>query len=338
MEVIDEMKVSIIVPVYNIQDYIGDCIESLINQTYKNIEIILVDDGSTDNSGIICDTYKQKDDRIQVIHQKNKGLSEARNIGVTLASGDYVVFVDGDDIVSLQLVKIAVTAIKKNSSNIAFWKYEKFIDIAPLVNNDTVLNDRTVNVMECLEQLLLHQINEEVWNGIYSRNIIIDEKFPIGKQNEDVFWKYKVIMHAGEVENIVYIDNVLSFYRIRSGSITQSPFSWGKIDSLEGRYYRAKDIIANYKKLKPIAICELYAEAMFIYHDVYTNLKGNERKLAIVKIYGYLKEIPLRFTDIYSNSKISKAKKLNLILSKVSFKYASLLKVYLLKKKYRQVN
>lgn len=332
MKIINEkkknIKVSIIVPVYNIQEYVDDCVESLIHQTYKNIEIILVDDGSTDNSGAICDSYKEKDNRIQVIHQENGGLSQARNIGISLATGDYVVFVDGDDIVSLELVRIAVSLIEKNECNILFWKYAKFLDTAPIFNNDDViLNDRVVSVIDCLERLILHKMNEAVWNGIYSRNIIIDEKFPVNKQNEDVFWKYKIIMKG---INITCIDNLLYFYRIRSGSIVHSPFSWKKFDSLEGRYNRAKDIIYNYSELKSIVICEVYVAAMFLYYDAYVNLKGNEKKLALKKINNYLKKLPLKLSDIFRNSKISKIRKINLLISKISFKYASLLKMLLL--------
>ena len=90
-------KISIISPVYNVEDYLKDCVESILNQTYKNIELILIDDGSTDNSGKICDEYASKDNRVKIVHKKNGGLSSARNAGLDIATGDYIFFVDSDD-------------------------------------------------------------------------------------------------------------------------------------------------------------------------------------------------------------------------------------------------
>ena len=113
-------KVSVIVPVYNVEQYLEECIDSIINQSYTNIEIILVDDGSTDNSGAICDNYQNIDDRIKVIHQKNMGLSGARNSGVRVCSGDWITLVDGDDIIHPKMIEILYGSIKNTDAKIAF--------------------------------------------------------------------------------------------------------------------------------------------------------------------------------------------------------------------------
>ena len=112
-------EISVIVPIYKLEQYLEECVDSLIEQTYKNIEIILVDDGSPDNCGAICDRYAEQDDRIQVIHKKNGGLSDARNAGLDIASGEYVLFIDSDDNVSVDMVEELYGAIKKQNADIS---------------------------------------------------------------------------------------------------------------------------------------------------------------------------------------------------------------------------
>ena len=111
--------ISVIVPVYNVEEYLPKCIESIINQTYKNLEIILVDDGSTDNSGRICDEYAKKDDRIIVFHKENGGLSDARNCGIDAATGDWVQFVDSDDYIHQTMVEKMYSSCKRNQTKLA---------------------------------------------------------------------------------------------------------------------------------------------------------------------------------------------------------------------------
>lgn len=330
-----DIKISFVVAVFNVESFIGECIESLIHQTYKNIEILLVDDGSTDNSGKICDQYAKKDIRIHTIHQKNMGISEARNTGMRNATGDYIEFVDGDDIIALKCAQIAVETLKSKSCDILFWKYKQFIEANQCYDDETVTrDDRTVSRVKCLEELLLHNLNEEVWNGIYKKTIVANVKFPANKQNEDVFWKYKAILNA---DNIVFISDRLYFYRTRPGSITQSPFSWKCFDSLEGRYRRSKDIIEKYPELRVIALSEIYAEAMFLYSNVISNFHGKERELGLNKIDHYLDKLPFKFSEILFNDKISKMRKGTLVLSKISFKTTSMLKVFILKRLGRDV-
>lgn len=330
-----DIKISFIVAVFNIEVFVSECIESLIHQTYRNIEIILIDDGSTDNSGKICDQYASKDSRVRTIHQKNMGLSEARNTGMRNATGDYIGFVDGDDIVSLECARIAVETLKRSPCDILFWKYKQFIEAKQCYDNQTSVRDyRRVNPPKCLEELLLQNLNEEVWNGIYKKIIAVTEKFPAKKQNEDVFWKYRVILKANDIG---FISDQLYFYRIRPGSITQSPFSWKRFDSLEGRYRRTKDIIENYPELKATALSEIYAEAMFLYSDVVSSLHGEERKLGLKRINYYLDKLPFRFSEILFNDKISKMRKVTLVLSKISFAATSRLKVFILKRLGRDV-
>ena len=118
-----ENLISVIVPVYNVEKYLDKCINSLINQSYNNLEIILIDDGSTDNCGEICDKYALKDNRIKVIHKKNEGLSAARNLGISISKGDYIIFIDSDDWVDKEILLKLLNLIKKYNSDIAVCDY-----------------------------------------------------------------------------------------------------------------------------------------------------------------------------------------------------------------------
>ena len=162
-----EIKVSVIIPVYNVETYISKCISSVIEQSYKNIEIILIDDGSKDSSGKILDEYEKGDDRITVIHQKNKGVSAARNRGLELASGDYVVFVDGDDWVDSNYVSYFVELLQNHEC-----------EIGMNVNNYTAISNKSsdntykISSEKAMEWLYLDKIFVAVWNKIYDMQFL----------------------------------------------------------------------------------------------------------------------------------------------------------------------
>ena len=171
-----EIKVSVIIPVYNVETYISKCISSVIEQNYKNIEIILIDDGSQDSSGKILDEYEKKDDRITVIHQKNKGVSAARNRGLELASGDYVVFVDGDDWVDSDYVSYFVELLQNHEC-----------EIGMNVNNYTAISNRSndntyiISSEKAMEWLYLDKIFVAVWNKIYDMQFLKRNKIWFGE-------------------------------------------------------------------------------------------------------------------------------------------------------------
>ena len=176
--------VSIIVPVYNVEKYLPKCVDSLINQTYKNVEIILVDDGSTDQSGNICDTYLEKDNRIVVLHKKNGGLSDARNFGIEHAKGDYYSFVDSDDYLKEQTIEYLVDAAENNDCQISVCNMIRFYDdgtndvFYKPCNNQVILenNDR----FQTLSQ-------PSVCNKLFKKELFDGVKFPYRKYYEDTY-------------------------------------------------------------------------------------------------------------------------------------------------------
>ena len=211
--------ICVIVPVYNVEQYLDQCINSILEQTYKNLEIILVDDGSTDKSGIMCDQYAKIDNRIKVIHKNNGGLSDARNAGMKVATGDYIAFVDSDDFISTDMYKVLAELIEQNDADIAIANWCGFY------NGKEVSKERTGKIlifeeMETLEFLIYgknnYKISLSVWDRLYRREIVKDFSFPKGRCYEDVVWSTKVFYKA---KKSVYIDRNLYYYRRRNDSI-----------------------------------------------------------------------------------------------------------------------
>ncbi len=202
------IKVSIVIPVYNIERYLSKCIDSVINQTYKIIEIILVDDGSDDNSGKICDDYAKKDKRISVIHQKNSGVSTSRNNGINKASGDYVTFIDSDDVVHPDYVKKLVDNLKDNSLSICM--IEKFQNEFSFSKdtNDTTLLDKN-NLIKLCELSLLNTPCCKLYNlEIIKKNkISFNTKLSLG---EDLLFNLDYLKY---IESVIVVNQKLYYYR-----------------------------------------------------------------------------------------------------------------------------
>lgn len=218
----EDVLVSIIIPVYNVRPYLTEALDSAINQTYNNIEIIIIDDGSTDGSEIVCDEYKKQDKRIQIIHQENKGLSAARNIGLRMATGEYVVFMDSDDAYSLDFVSIMVNAIISNNSDLVICR----CSIHRTNNKMTQSNSNSIeprincgeyNCIETLHEYINGSINAGVWNKIYKKNLWNNIEFPVGRFYEDQDTMFRIISLC---DRVCVIDQPLYFYRKRSDSIT----------------------------------------------------------------------------------------------------------------------
>lgn len=217
-----EIPVSVIIPVYNVEAYLREALDSVIGQTYENLEIIVIDDGSTDNSGNICDEYALKDSRIRVIHQENKGLSSARNAGLNTMSGDLVAFLDSDDTYHPEYVKTLVETQIREESDIVVCRYISYKETGKLnSNHKKALRPRighcSMSRTEALRALVRNEINFGVWNKIYRRELWNDLRFPEGHVYEDIVTTYLAINQSNKV---TVIDDVLYMHRQRPGSIT----------------------------------------------------------------------------------------------------------------------
>lgn len=214
--------ITVIVPVYQVHQYIRECVESLMYQTYKNLEIILVDDGSTDGSEKLCDEYAEMDGRIRTIHQKNRGLSGARNAGLDNVNGEYIAFIDSDDLVKNNYIEELYNLILKYNADIAICSYEK--SETGIFKN---CNEKDKEICMSSEELLKRwhgkykKYETVVWNKLYHRNIFNRQsstiRFPEGRKHEDVLISHLLIQNA---KKIALTTGIFYLYRIREGSIT----------------------------------------------------------------------------------------------------------------------
>lgn len=227
------IKVSVVVPVYNVAEYLPKCVDSLIAQTYKNIEIILVDDGATDHSGSICDGYQSKDERIKVIHKENGGLSSARNAGIDAATGEYIAFVDSDDFVAEGYIEKLLSACLENGCKVsacAYYEYYSQDDKRFVGGESSTVKSREDAVKDIFT--MKNEICVVAWNKLYAKELFADNKirYPKGKIHEDVFTTYKFCAAA---DKVAYINEPLYFYVQRAGSIMGQTFSKKRLQLID---------------------------------------------------------------------------------------------------------
>lgn len=241
--------ISIIVPIYNVEAYIKKCVDSLIAQTYDNIEIILVDDGSPDNCPHICDEYSKKFSQIKVIHKANGGLSDARNAGIDIARGEYLIFVDSDDLILPNTVNMLYDLCVKNDAELASCEHMRCnegddldqLTVPPISKETDVFENEKMEMF-----LSSSKISTVAWGKIYHRRLFENVRYPFGKYHEDVFTTYKLIHLA----NRVALTNEIGYvYRYNASSIMNESFSLKRLHSIEGKMEQAGFIADNYPEL-----------------------------------------------------------------------------------------
>lgn len=276
--------ISVIVPVYKVEKYLPKCIESIINQTHKNIEIILVDDGSPDNCGKICDEYAQRDERIKVVHKENGGLSSARNAGLDIVTGKYISFIDSDDYIAENFIDYMYSVLKKENVDVVQCNYTRneLTNISEV--NEEILVISSEKAIENLNSAELHGKYVIVCNKLYKYSIYKNLRFPIGKVNEDVYVTYLALDRANKV---AIISAELYFYRITPSSIMEKTFSIKRYDALEGyeneiNYFKKKSNVSLYKTAAVIyqkILKEYYLNTQkYVEEDKQQNLKMLTKK------------------------------------------------------------
>ena len=290
-------KISVIVPVYKVEKYLQRCIESIINQTYKNLEIILIDDGSPDNCGIICDEYAKKDNRIKVIHKENGGLSDARNAGLDIATGEYIAFVDSDDYIALNMFETLHSLMIKDNSDMALCEIlcvDECGNSIESMNAKSPIKDGLYNQKEFFEKVSSYNGWHLIiaCNKLYKKEIFQEIRFPKGRYCEDNYVIHYIIEKTNKVS---CLDTPLYFYVQRNNSIMHfEKYSIKNFDDVEGYFDRAlllkkynligemykttlsgiqrMDICCCNLDLKDINIRKRYKELRSLYKLVYKNL------------------------------------------------------------------
>ena len=231
----DQNLISVIVPVYNVEDYLEECINSILSQTYTNLEILIVNDGSTDNSLEILQKFSQKDSRISVFTTENGGLSSARNYAIDRANGKYFTFIDSDDYIEENYIEYLMESLIDNEADISI------VNSYHMINGkrkDIINNDGSVSIFsrrEVLEKMYSKEndfigILQSAQGKLYKKKLFNNIRYPLGKKYEDAFTTYKLYLNS---EKIVYTNIALYAYRIREGSILRSGYSLSNLDVLE---------------------------------------------------------------------------------------------------------
>ena len=228
-------KVSVIIPVYKVEEYLNKCVESVVNQTYTNLEIILVDDGSPDNCPQMCDEWAKKDERIRVVHKENGGVSSARNVALDVLTGEYICFVDADDTIHPKYVEILLSNLKESNADVSVCSWKKVYDISKPQNKN--YNKRKVDLVEYQGNEILDLLyNKKVplimalWTKLYKKDIFKDIRFP-----EVVIAEDDAIIHLilNKCKKLVFSDCILYNNTQRDNSLTTSTFSKKKLYALK---------------------------------------------------------------------------------------------------------
>ena len=238
--------ISVVLPVYNVKNYIEKCVESVCNQTYRELEIILVDDGSTDGSGVLCDQLQKTDSRIKVIHKKNGGLSDARNAGTLQASGEYITYIDSDDYVKPTYVEYLYELIKKYNCKMSLCTHIVSDESGKYYDSGDG-TDELLSAESCLERMLYHDvIDTSAWAKLYHMDLAKKILYPKGKLFEDIGTTYRFFIESGEIA-CGYKSQY--YYMVRSNSIVTGSFNMQKLDLLEMTDMMAEEVGALYPNL-----------------------------------------------------------------------------------------
>ncbi|VWL84911.1 glycosyltransferase family 2 protein [Oceanivirga miroungae] len=230
-------KISIIIPIYNVENYLRKCLDSIVNQTYKNLEILLIDDGSTDKSGKIADEYAKNDSRVIVFHNENGGVSAARNFGLDKATGEYIALVDSDDYVDLTYIEKLYKVLKENNADISVCKFDyifeknyrniKIKNIMPFKTRILEKDKALKNIFSYSKKTVSFTT---VWASLTKKELYSDIRYPLGKFVEDIYTTYKLYLKAGK---IAYYNEPLYYYVQRTGSYVNSPFTLSKTSMVD---------------------------------------------------------------------------------------------------------
>lgn len=297
--------VTIIVPIYNVEKYLKECIESIINQTYKNLEIILVNDGSTDDSLKICMNYKKKDNRIVIINKTNGGLSDARNKGIDAANGKYICFVDSDDYISSAYVELLYNEARKNNTDIVLCGIKYVNDEKKILSEYAYKK----NFVKSGKELLIDYYQENgvevivAWNKLYKRELFNTYRYNVGKIHEDEFLTYKILYNLDKVS---IISDKLYYYRKNDTSIVNKKFNLKRLDLLEALENRMRFFKEKSENKLYILTVELY---VWVLKDFYVKTKkyidhSKNIQNTIIKKYKKMKKQFLKSKEITKIKKI----------------------------------
>ena len=299
-----ESLISVIIPIYNVEKYLSKCIESVINQSYKNLEIILVDDGSPDRCGEICDEYAQKDARIRVIHKENGGLSSARNAGLEICQGEYISFIDSDDFVSPYFIEILYKGIVKCDADISgvdsgvtfIDETEQEVQLAQKEDDCRIV---PIEPHEAIRRMLYQSLPNGAQWRLYKRIIFQELRFPFGYLFEDAATTHRAFMLA---KKVALISARIYAYRVRPDGIVRMKFTKEKLICTTIGEQIIRDIMQYDPDLKKAA----YARAFALNYQVFIQIPPSDKK-SLKAVWDYL----LRYRPVVAKDKAPELRKKN---------------------------
>ncbi len=302
--------ITVVVPVYNVENYVDRCVESIVRQTYINLEIILVDDGSVDKSAKKCDEWAQRDERIRVIHKSNGGLSDARNTGINESKGKYIAFIDGDDEILPNMIERLYISLCMADADISMCRMEKIERLKRYPTREFPSDEDalTLTNVHAMRLLFKDVIDCSACLKLYKKELFIVLRFPYGKTNEDFALMYQLFYQA---KKIIYISDILYCYYYRENSITTTTFNEKSFD----KYYNCVDMLLWIKKNCPEVLKEgrhyLHMQTIFLlkallingiekdYLQQYRQLKGTVRKETLFILFSKYKTFKEKMSMLF---------------------------------------
>lgn len=312
------VEISVIVPVFNVEKYIKKCVDSIVSQTFSNIEIILVDDGSTDNSGIMCDEYAKIDSRIKVIHKKNGGLSSARNAGINIATGQYFGFIDSDDYIDKDMFELLHRNIIKEKADLSICGiYQCYEGKKPSINKPWYRILESEEAIRIAFEGKIFSVNAV--NKLYKRELFENLRYPEGKTTEDAF---VIVDILSECKKIVATAEQKYYYFHREGSITTIKSAANCFDCIEA-YRRNKNLIdKNYPKISDVAMSS-YCWSYFYALD--RLLFAQDRAQYVAEEKDIIQFLRSNIIFIITKSKLAKSRKISAVALYINVKLYRLL-------------
>lgn len=301
-------KISIIIPAYNVSAYINRCVKSVVNQTYKNLEIIIVDDGSTDNTKEICDEWKLIDKRIIVFHTVNHGLSAARNFGLKKATGSFIGFVDGDDWCENDMFESLYKSIISDDFDMSICLANSVRDLKDVKKFKTSLlyGKNDIKIFEGSEQIFKahlckeNLINAGVWNKLYKRELFYGLEFPVGKIHEDNFIMYKLLFRC---EKVIKINLHKYNYFYNENGICHKKISMKNFDSIEANFERYCFVLNHFPLLEVLARSRLVDSYLNLFFRSLKEECYEKYKETFLKYGMRLKKMRIKDTDLTRKEK-----------------------------------
>lgn len=299
-------KISVVIPVYKVEEYIYRCIDSILLQVFTDYELILVDDGSNDNCGCICDEFSQLESSIIVIHKKNGGLSDARNVGINWScissDSDWITFVDSDDWIHPRYLEILYHVAVKQGSNLSICGYREVVDNNPFID----VSKGKTEIVSTEIFFCKHNVNAIVaWGKLYRKNFFTDIRYPVGKLHEDEFTTFRIIFQN---ETCVFFNLPLYYYYQNNNSITQSRWTLRRLDAYDALlaqidYFHSNSffmaegyVFTNYSCY--LKLLENKKEFMDNYNHVYRKYK-HELRIRLLKYRPNIQNCPYAYEYLF---------------------------------------